>query len=142
MLLKGLKFSDGVELYGKYVSNWGGEATEWRFDAVKNGKVVKSVIKKPGQVAHLEVEPSHTELTDGDTYDVAAVRIYARDEFGNPAVYYQEPVILSCTDKLDIIGPHVISLKGGCGGTYVKTTGSAGKAELMVNDIKIEFNIK
>lgn len=142
MLLNGLRFSDGVELYGKYVSNWGGEATEWRFDAVKNGKVVKSVIKKPGQVAHLEVELSHTELTDGDTYDVAAVRIYARDEFGNPAVYYQEPVILSCTDKLDIIGPHVISLKGGCGGTYVKTTGSAGKAELMVNDIKIEFNIK
>ena len=142
MLLNGLRFSDGVELYGKYVSNWGGEATEWRFDAVKNDKVVKSVIKKPGQVAHLEVELSHTELTDGDTYDVAAVRIYARDEFGNPAVYYQEPVILSCTDKLDIIGPHVISLKGGCGGTYVKTTGSAGKAELMVNDIKIEFNIK
>ena len=142
MLLNGLRFSDGVELYGKYVSNWGGEATEWRFDAVKNGKVVKSVINKPGQVAHLEVELSHTELTDGDTYDVAAVRIYARDEFGNPAVYYQEPVILSCTDKLDIIGPHVISLKGGCGGTYVKTTGSAGKAELMINDIKIEFNIK
>ena len=142
MLLKGLKFSDGVELYGKYVSNWGGEATEWRFDAVKNGEVVKSVIKKPGQKAHIEVEVSSTELYEGDTYDVAAVRIYARDEFGNPAVYYQEPVILSCTDKLDIIGPHVISLKGGCGGTYVKTTGSAGKAELMINDIKIEFNIK
>ncbi len=142
MLLKGLKFSDGVELYGKYISNWGGEATEWRFDAVKNGEVVKSVIKKPGQKAHLEVEVSHTELTEGDTYDVAAVRIYARDEFGNPAVYYQEPVILSCTDGLEIIGPHVISLKGGCGGTYVKTTGSAGKAELMINNIKIEFNIK
>ncbi len=142
MLLKGLKFSDGVELYGKYISNWGGEATEWRFDAVKDGEVVKSVIKKPGQKAHLEFEVSHTELTEGDTYDVAAVRIYARDEFGNPAVYYQEPVILSCTDDLEIIGPHVISLKGGCGGTYVKTTGSAGRAELMINNIKIEFNIK
>ena len=79
---------------------------------------------------------------EGDTYDVAAVRIYARDEFGNPTVYYQEPVILSCTDELEIIGPHVISLKGGCGGTYVKTTGSVGHAELRINDIKIEFNIK
>ena len=142
MLLKGLKFSDGVELYGKYVSNWGGEATEWRFDAVKNGEVVKSVIKKPGQKAHIEVEVSSTELYDGDTYDVAAVRIYARDELGNSAVYYQEPVILSCSDGLEIIGPHVISLKGGCGGTYVKTTGTAGNAELMINDIKVGFIIK
>ena len=142
MLLKGLKFSDGVELYGKYVSNWGGEATEWRFDAVKNGEVVKSVIKKPGQKAHIEVEVSSTELYEGDTYDVAAVRIYARDELGNSAVYYQEPVILSCSDGLEIIGPHVISLKGGCGGTYVKTTGTAGNAELMVNDIKVGFIIK
>lgn len=142
MLLKGLKFSDGVELYGKYVSNWGGEATEWRFDAVKNGEVVKSVIKKPGQKAHIEVEISSTELYEGDTYDVAAVRIYARDELGNSAVYYQEPVILSCSDGLEIIGPHVISLKGGCGGTYVKTTGTAGNAELMINDIKVGFIIK
>ena len=142
MLLKGLKFSDGVELYGKYVSNWGGEATEWCFDAVKNGEVVKSVIKKPGQKAHIEVEVSSTELYEGDTYDVAAVRIYARDELGNSAVYYQEPVILSCSDGLEIIGPHVISLKGGCGGTYVKTTGTAGNAELMINDIKVGFIIK
>lgn len=142
MLLKVLKFSDGVELYGKYVSNWGGEATEWRFDAVKNGEVVKSVIKKPGQKAHIEVEVSSTELYEGDTYDVAAVRIYARDELGNSAVYYQEPVILSCSDGLEIIGPHVISLKGGCGGTYVKTTGTAGNAELMINDIKVGFIIK
>ena len=142
MLLKGLKFSDGVELYGKYVSNWGGEATEWRFDAVKNVEVVKSVIKKPGQKAHIEVEVSSTELYEGDTYDVAAVRIYARDELGNSAVYYQEPVILSCSDGLEIIGPHVISLKGGCGGTYVKTTGTAGNAELMINDIKVGFIIK
>lgn len=142
MLLKGLKFSDGVELYGKYVSNWGGEATEWRFDAVKNGEVVKSVIKKPGQKAHIEVEVCSTELYEGDTYDVAAVRIYARDELGNSAIYYQEPVILSCSDGLEIIGPHVISLKGGCGGTYVKTTGTAGNAELMINDIKVGFIIK
>lgn len=142
MLLKGLKFSDGVELYGKYVSNWGSEATEWRFDAVKNGEVVKSVIKKPGQKAHIEVEVSSTELYEGDTYDVAAVRIYARDQLGNSAVYYQEPVILSCSDGLEIIGPHVISLMGGCGGTYVKTTGITGHTELMINDIKVGFIIK
>ena len=142
MVFKGLKISDGVELYGKYVSNWGGEATEWRFDAVKNGKVVKSVIKKPGQKAHIEVDVSHRALKDADTYDVAAVRISAKDEFGNPAVYYQEPVCLSCSDNLEIIGPRIISLKGGCGGTYVKTKGISGKAVLNINDIAIEFEIE
>ena len=33
-----LTYSDAVVLYGKYVSNWGGDATVWRFDALKNGR--------------------------------------------------------------------------------------------------------
>ncbi len=28
-----MSFADGVALYGKYVGNWGGAATRWRFDA-------------------------------------------------------------------------------------------------------------
>ncbi len=142
MLFKGLRFSYGVELYGKYVSNWGGEATEWRFDAIKDGKVVKSVTKKPGRQAYIEVEVSHTRLVESDTYDVAAVRIRATDEYGNPAVYYHEPVCLSCSDNISIIGPDIISLKGGCGGTYVKTKGVSGHAELKVNDILIKFSVE
>lgn len=142
MVFKGLKISDGVELYGKYVSNWGGEATEWRFDAMKNGEVIKSVIKKPGQKVHLEVDASSSQLLDAETYDVAAIRICAKDDFGNTAVYYQEPVCLSCTDNLEIIGPNIISLKGGCGGTYVKTKGVAGKAALMINGAELSFDIK
>lgn len=141
MLFKGFKFSDGYELYGKYVSNWGGEATVWRFDAVKNGEVVKSVIKMPGQQVQLDISVSSTRLTEGDTYDAAAVRIRAIDGLGNPAVYWQEPIALRCDDGLEIIGPHVISLKGGSGGTYVKTCGVAGNARLYVGDIAIEFQI-
>lgn len=141
MVLKGFKISDGYDLYGKYVSNWGGEATVWRFDAIKGGKPVKSVVKKPGQQAHLDVRVSSTQLKEGDTYDAAAVRIRSLDECGNLAAYWQEPVILRCDDALDIVGPHVISLKGGSGGTYVKTRGIAGNASLFVNDIEISFKI-
>lgn len=141
MLFKGFKFSDGYELYGKYVSNWGGEATVWRFDAVKNGETVKSVVKMPGQQVQLDISVSSTKLTEGDTYDAAAVRIRALDGHGNPAVYWQEPIALRCDEGLEIIGPHVISLKGGSGGTYVKTRGVAGKARLYVGGIAIEFEI-
>lgn len=141
MLLKGFKFSDGVELYGKYIGNWGGEATKWRFDAVKGGKLICSVTRSPGQRVHLEVSTSKTQLCEGDTYDAAAVRIRAVDEHGNLAPYWQEPVILKCSGPIMLIGPEIISLKGGSGGCYVKTCGSSGSAELCVNDIKIKFEI-
>lgn len=141
MLLKGFKFSDGVELYGKYIGNWGGEATKWRFDAVKGGKLICSVTRSPGQRVHLEVSTSKTQLCEGDTYDAAAVRIRAVDEHGNLAPYWQEPVILKCAGPIVLIGPEIISLKGGSGGCYVKTCGSSGSAELCVNDIKIKFEI-
>lgn len=141
MLLKGFKFSDGVELYGKYIGNWGGEATKWRFDAVKGGKLICSVTRSPGQRVHLEVSTSKTKLCEGDTYDAAAVRIRAVDEHGNLAPYWQEPVILKCAGPIVLIGPEIISLKGGSGGCYVKTCGSSGSAELCVNDIKIKFEI-
>lgn len=141
MLLKGFTFSDGVELYGKYIGNWGGEATKWRFDAVKGGKLICSVTRSPGQRVHLEVSTSKTKLCEGDTYDAAAVRIRAVDEHGNLAPYWQEPVILKCSGPIMLIGPEIISLKGGSGGCYVKTCGSSGSAELCVNDIKIKFEI-
>lgn len=141
MLLKGFKFSDGVELYGKYIGNWGGEATKWRFDAVKGGKLICSVTRSPGQRVHLEVSTSKTQLCEGDTYDATAVRIRAVDEHGNLAPYWQEPVILKCSGPIMLIGPEIISLKGGSGGCYVKTCGSSGSAELCVNDIKIKFEI-
>lgn len=141
MLLKGFKFSDGVELYGKYIGNWGGEATKWRFDAVKGGKLICSVTRSPGQRVHLEVSTSKTQLCEGDTYDAAAVRIRAVDEHGNLAPYWQEPVILKCSGPIMLIGPEIISLKGCSGGCYVKTCGSSGSAELCVNDIKIKFEI-
>ncbi len=141
MLFKGFKISDGYDLYGKYVSNWGSEATVWRFDAIKDGAVIKSVIKKPGRQVHLDVSVSSTRLIEGETYDAAAVRIRAVDEDGALAPYWQEPVMLRCEGALEIIGPHVVSLKGGSGGSYVKTCGKTGTAKLFVNDIEIDFEI-
>lgn len=46
-----------------------------------------------------------------------------------------------CSGALELIGPEIISLKGGSGGCYVKTVGKAGLGRLSVNDIEIEFNI-
>ncbi|MCF0136893.1 MAG: glycoside hydrolase family 2 protein [Oscillospiraceae bacterium] len=139
MLLKGFKISDAYRLYGKYVSNWGGEATFWRFDAVKCGAVVKSVLKKPCERAALEVQVSSRLLREGSTYDAAAVRIRAADENGNLLPYYQEPIILKTEGEIELIGPDIIPLRGGYGGTYVRTTGKPGMGRLYINDLFIDF---
>lgn len=146
MLRYGLSSSEGVRLYARYVGNWGGEVTQWRFDAIKNGQVVQSVIKYPSTALHLECEASHTRLSEGESYDMAAVRIRIEDENGNPAVYAQLPVQFSVSGPIQLVGPDVATLEGGGAGTYVKTIGQTGKASLTVRcaqtePVTIEFNI-
>ena len=138
MVKYGMKYQDAVALYGKYVGNWGGAATVWRLDAEKNGEIVKSVTCSPSAQLHLEVTPSHTELAEGDTYDMAAVRIRILDEFGNIAPYAQLPVKLSLEGPVELVGPDVVTAEGGMTGTYIKTTGNSGEAVLTVSTAQTE----
>ena len=147
MLRYKMSFKDGVALYGKYVGNWGGAATVWRFDAVKDGAVVASVTCCPSAALHLEVAPSHTKLAEGATYDMAAVRIRVLDEFGNVAPYAQLPLRLTLEGPAELVGPDVVVAEGGMTGTYIRTTGEAGTAKLTVcadglTPVTVEFEVK
>jgi len=141
-----MKPMDMVNLYTKYVGNWGETATVYRFEAIKDGQVVKTVIKQPMKQLKLDVKVSHTTLCEGNTYDVAAIRIRAVDENGNVIPYFQEPIRIETDGPVEIIGGDVISLKGGMGGLYVKTIGKRGVAKVrLVNPqtemVEIEFQI-
>ena len=138
MVKYGMKYSDAVALYGKYVGNWGGEATVWRFDAEKDGIVTRSVTCCPSARLRLEAIPSHTELTEGDTYDMAAVRIRILDEFGNVAPYAQLPVLFKIEGDAEIVGPHAATAEGGMCGTYIRTTGKTGTARLTISTAQTE----
>lgn len=147
MLFRGMKMQDAVDLYNKYVGNWGGTATTYKFEAIKNGKTVKTAIKRPMKTAHMEIYCSHQELTEDSTYDVAAVRIRAVSEEGNMLRFSTEPLQLITEGPISIIGPKTTALQSGMGGTYVKTTGKAGKAVLtiqseLMGEEKITFEIK
>ena len=124
---------DGVALYGKYVGNWGSEATVWRFDAICSGKVVASVTRCPSAKLHLEVKASRTALTEGNTYDMAAVRIRILDEFGNVAPYAQLPVKLTLEGDAELVGSDTVTAEGGMCGTYIRTAGIPGRAVLTVS---------
>ncbi len=138
MMRYGLKYADAVELYGKYVGNWGGEATVWRLDAEKSGELVASVTCCPSAKLHLEVTPSHTELEEGDTYDMAAVRIRVLDEYGNVAPYVQLPVQFTLEGEAELIGPAAVTAEGGMTGTYIRTTGRPGAAKLTISTAQTE----
>lgn len=133
MLRYRMKPQEAVVLYNKYIGDWGGTATAYRFEAVKDGKVVKTVTKKPMSRVALQIDTDHTLLQERVSYDVAAVRIRAVDEYGNVLPYFQEPVILQTLGPIELIGPKVISLRGGMGGTYVRTTGECGEAYLSMD---------
>lgn len=156
--------ASAVGYFNKYVGDWGGISTTYKFEAVKDGNVVKTVHKGPMKKMHLGVQVSHTELYEEATYDVASVRIAALDENGNVLSFYNEPLKLSVLRAYDvsgvvgiessddivssgavasasgelpieIIGPDVISLQGGLFGTYIKTTGKKGKAILRIETV-------
>ena len=134
----GLKYEDALNLYGKYIGNWGGEATVWKLVAVKDGMVAATYTCSPGSRLHLEVVPSHTALKEGDTYDMASVRIRILDENGNVAPYAQLPVQLTLEGAAELVGPAVVTAEGGMTGTYIKTTGEAGEARLTIHTEQTE----
>ena len=144
-----MSFADAVPLYTKYVGDWGGESTTYRFEAVDtNGSTIyKTIWKKPMTEVVLHAEADHTKLVEKNSYDVAAIRIQAKDEFGNLLPVYNDPVQLEVSGDMELIGPSVISLNGGMGGTYVKTLGKSGEGKLTIRsgsaeEIVIEFDIE
>ena len=147
LLIYHIDFAEVTRLYTKYIGDWGGTATVYRFDAIKDGKVIKSVTKEPVREIRLEAEADHTILTEQHSYDVALVRIRAVDDHGNVLPFYQEPVRLIAEGDISIIGPDTIALQGGMGGTYVKSTGRSGRGALLLQsqtagEIRIPFQIK
>ena len=147
VLLHHMKPSEAVRLFTQYIGDWGGASTEYRFEGIKDGKVVKTVIRKPMTQMQLWAEADHTELTEENSYDVAAVRIRMLDENGNLLNFFQEPVLLKTEGPVSLIGGEVISFKGGMAGTYLKTTGREGEAALIIKsgqaeEIRVEFTVK
>ena len=147
IVLYGMKYQDIVDLYTKYAGDWGGSSREYRFDAIMQGKVVKSVTKSPMNKASIKADAYRTNLTEGDTYDMTTIRITAVDEYGNLLNYSNEPISISVEGPVEIVGPTVVPLRGGMGGTYVKTTGKEGTATVTISspylgEVKIPLEVK
>ncbi|MCR5623918.1 MAG: glycoside hydrolase family 2 protein [Lachnospiraceae bacterium] len=116
----------------EYKCEWGKAATVFKFEAIKNGKVVKTVIKSAPKSVKFDIKVNNTNLSEGDSYDAAMIRIVATDENGNQLPYFNEAVSFETSGSVSLIGPDLISLKGGMGGTFVKTNGTTGEGKLII----------
>lgn len=145
MATEHMTIADGYRLYSTYVANWGDKVTTYRFEAVRGGKDMATIEKKPFSSIRLEIDADTTILAEKETYDVASLRLRMKDENGNLLPYYQEPVRLRAEGAISLMGPEIISLKGGMGGTFVRTNGGHGKGILTITtegrEQKIEFEV-
>ena len=143
----GMGYEKAYELYGKYIANWGDSASVFRFEAVKNGEVVRTVEKSPFTSRRMELKVSRTELTEGDTYDAAAIRVRITDQNGNTLHAYNASLRVTVDGPVEIIGPADLPIIGGMGGMYIRTIGLTGTARVTIEAERIEkqtviFNIK
>lgn len=132
MVLDHISMTEFTELYTRYVGDWGGEATTYRFEAIQDGEVVDSVTKAPVKLIKINALADHTCLKEVRGYDVVSIRIAMTDEHGDVLNFCNDPVLLELSGDAELIGPKFVSLQGGLGGTYIKSCGVPGKAVLKL----------
>lgn len=138
MLQYHMKPEDGVKMYNKYVGDWGGSSTCYRFEAIVDGKVVKIITKEPMHNMHIEAKVDHKKLVEKNTYDVAEVRLRALDENDNQMFFYHDSISVEVEGPIELIGPSVLPFRGGMTGLYVKTIGESGLAKIRLKNEQLE----
>ena len=143
----GMTYETAYELYGKYIANWGDTASAFRFEAIRNGEVVRVVEKSPFTSRRMELKVSHTELTEGDSYDAAAIRARITDQNGNTLHAFNASLKVTVDGPVEVIGPAQLPIIAGMGGMYIRTIGLTGTASVTIEAERIEkqtviFSIK
>ncbi len=140
MFVDHITMEEATRLYGKYIGNWGGTALTYRFEAIRGGRVVKTVIREAVTSHHPEILVGAPQddngcylLRETDSWDGASVRIRMVDQNGNLLPYFGEGVLLETDGAVSLIGPSLTSFKGGMTGAYVRTCGHAGEGRLTVS---------
>ena len=146
MMRYGMDADAAYRLYGKYIGNWGDDSILYRFEAIKDGKVIETLDVSPFEKRVLVADVDHTELVEGDTYDVAAVRIRMTDQNGNTLPYYNGAVSVQLSGNAELIAEDPVLLRAGAGGVYIRTIAKSGKATLTISaqgaePITIEFTV-
>ena len=104
-------------------------------DEIFNARVEKvaSVTKGAVDSIHLDASIDTNELIEGESWDMATIRIRMLDNYDNVLPYGSQVVNIETEGVVEVVGPkHVPLLAGQCG-TYVRTIGQEGKASVRLS---------
>ena len=124
--------NEAVPIYNKFVGDWGGQSSEYKFEAIMQDQVAKTVIKSAAKEIKIKADASHTLLTELHTYDVAEIRLKAVDQNDNVLSFFGEPVSFEVDGPIEIIGPETVPFRGGFSGVYIKSIGEDGDGKLTI----------
>lgn len=132
-LLKKYKmtYDEGVKMFFRYMSGWGTKGMSYRFEGYQNKVHVKTVIKENTEQSSLTIETSARKLCIGDTYDVKRFVVRCVNQLGELLPYASDPLVISASGSIDVIGPKIISLQGGAIGFWVRTL-KKGEGKLTI----------
>ena len=128
----GLTPEKGVELFNNYIGGWGQRNGLWRFTAIRNGQPAEYVEKGAYASPRLLAYADRQELLEGPSYDMVLVHLEARDRLGNRIPTASDAIALSTEGPIEVVGPTLVALEGGAFGTFVRTTGQAGRGILKL----------
>ena len=132
-LTSGKTINDMVDLFTKYIGNWGDSQISYRFEGYINDECVKTVTKTAITSLSLQVSADSTELVENETYDVTRIVLKAVDQNGNRMPFANNGITVRTTGPIEVIGPGTFSLLGGDRAFWIKTTGKSGKGIVKIS---------
>jgi beta-galactosidase len=112
---------------------WGFEWKQGVFRGYVDGKLVKTVTLPGNPVpTTLDIAPDSTELRAGEK-DSVRVILRVLDQCGNVLPFFEEPVALTLEGDGQIVGPSLLSFKGGATGFWIEAGETRGTLTLEVS---------
>ena len=120
-------------MFGKYVTGWGGKQVSYAFEGYIAGEKVITVGKGAVYSKSLDVKADRDKLSIGDTYDAVRIAVKMCSQTGNTLVYDNSVIDVKTEGDVKVIGPSRFALIGGQRAFWVRTTGGAGGAKVIVS---------
>ncbi|MFA6682122.1 MAG: hypothetical protein WCS35_08815, partial [Sphaerochaeta sp.] len=129
-----LTYDDAVSLFSRYVGNWGGEASLWRFEGLVNNEVLCLESYGEHTEPYLEIETRTTKIQLGDTYSIVWLNVFVRKQgMTLPLPYAHEPFGVTVEGPLRLVSPALAVCEGGTAVVFVRTIGKKGEAKVTIS---------
>lgn len=131
IVFHGLTLATGFELYEKYIGAWGEDSKEYLIEGYKNNEKVRVIRLQSYKRLHFNYQYDTLSLIEDKSYDVASFRVEALNQADNHLNYFNEAIRIETSGCVSLIGPSIVSFKGGFAGFYIKSNG-IGKGNVKI----------